>query len=116
MLRAMSAKLDEIRKTLETMASQRDREGDLLDAIDALLKTMGEGGDPDALERATRAAAEFDRAGAAAARARQDLSDALAALAEAPVDHPEPTFRPATPTVKVRAVPPLKIPDGDGRS
>ena len=60
---------------------------------------------PELLDRVRRAAADFDRASSAAARARRDLLEALEALS-APAAQDE--FRPANPTRKMRALEPPK--------
>src|SRR5207244_4208409 len=104
-----------IRARLRELESRREQDGQLLDELDPALRKLAGGASADAAARATRAAADFDRASGALDRARRDLDEALAALVapeagQPPVD----VFRPATPTVKVRAVPPGPKPGGTG--
>jgi len=108
----MSATLEEVVAALRARDADRERDGELLDDVEAAVRAAGDGAVAGALERARRAAVEFDRASAAAARARRDLADALEALAAPALQPPTPgdAFRPAAQTRKVRAVP---KPDGE---
>ena len=108
-LNTVAATFEDISARLTALESQRDREGELLDDLEGLLRELA-GADLGTLERARRAAQEMDRASAQCARARRDLADALAALATSP--KAANALRAPTPTVKVRALPRPK-PDGD---